>query len=125
MSTNRKKYNILLLPDGAKYFDPQSGYVWVINRNHPKAHKGYVYEHRHVMEQHLGRYLEHDETVHHLNHRKHDNRIENLEVLPKGIHCKINTKKYLRHFHNRFKIQKQLVASFDQEVGVLKPIYFF
>lgn len=47
---------------------------------------GRRYEHRVVMEQHLGRPLARSEVVHHINHDSLDNRIENLQVLTWSDH---------------------------------------
>jgi hypothetical protein len=58
-----------------------NGYVLLRMPGHHLADvRGYVYEHRLVAEQKLGRRLLTGERPHHLNHDKTDNRAENLQI---------------------------------------------
>ena len=52
--------------------------------------KGYILEHRYVMQQELGRLMEENEIVHHINGNKLDNRIGNLELMTRSQHMRLH-----------------------------------
>ena len=66
------------------------GYVMINVKGHPRAYRNEVYEHIIIAEKKLGRYLEPNERVHHINGIKDDNRPENIMVFQ-------NHKEHLQH----------------------------
>ena len=69
------------------------GYIFIHNPNHPFATQaGYVFEHRLVVEQQIGRYLTEEEVTHHLGETG-DNR-------PHMLMAFINNSAHTRFHHN-------------------------
>lgn len=65
-----------------------NGYVFTVVHGHPMADsRGRVLLHRYVMSLHIGRVLEKNEVVHHINGDRLDNEIENLKILSPGEHA--------------------------------------
>ena len=57
------------------------GYIMLWTPGHPYAKNGYVLEHRLKMEEYMGRFLNKEEVVHHIDGDKTNNSIENLILL--------------------------------------------
>ena len=69
------------------------GYIKVYMPDHPHCTTdGYVMKHILVMEKTIGRFITADECVHHINHIREDNRIENLRLMTKSEHMSMHMK---------------------------------
>lgn len=88
-----------------------NGYILVrVGVGHPMADvRGYVYEHRLVASNKMGRILLRSELVHHINGDKTDNRPENLEVLKSVTH----------HLARHRKVQRGLRGPDEPNVPVI------
>jgi len=53
-------------------------------------YKEYIFEHRAIIEQHIGRKLKTIEHIHHINGNGLDNRIENLKIMSNREHMKLH-----------------------------------
>jgi len=82
-------HNARGLKRGIGRYVHHNGYVMIRMPSHPDSakYKGYVLEHRYVMEQTLGRPLRGDEHVHHLDHDRTNNAPENLIVVDPITHA--------------------------------------
>jgi hypothetical protein len=69
----------------------KDGYIAIYFPDHPKSNKEkYIMEHDLIMECYIGRWLKEDEIVHHINHKRDDNRIENLKLMTKKEHARLH-----------------------------------
>lgn len=62
----------------------------------------YIKEHIQIMEKHIGRKLNADEVVHHINENKTDNRLENLKLMTRSEHSRLHRKLELERGKNLF-----------------------
>ena len=71
----------------------EKGYIRIYKPNHPFCNpNGYIYEHRFVLEQKIGRILTTNEIAHHINEIRDDNRPENLKLFNKSTHPSYHSK---------------------------------
>jgi len=95
------------------------GYKVIIIHDHPFADKrGRVRLHRYIMEEYLGRYLQPDEIVHHINEIRDDNRIENLILL--SNRRKHNTIHHKKDMSDRFCLKCKSDKTYIEKNGVHK-----
>lgn len=89
------------------------GYILIYKPDHPHAtSQGYAAEHRIVMEQLLGRYLEPQEVVHHIDENKQNNNPENLKLYP-------SESEHQRHAHGAgLNLSKAELARLYVEKGL-------
>jgi len=71
----------------------KNGYRIVWCPEHRESHGGYVYAHRRIMENIIGRPLEKGEHVHHINGNKLDNRARNLALMDAREHARAHAVK--------------------------------
>lgn len=94
-----------------------NGYVVLCIKSHPNCDVvlGYVMEHRVVMEMFLNRYLDAKEVVHHKNEVKHDNRIDNLEIMTLAQHTVVHHTGSKRNENSKLKMSQKAKERFSDK----------
>lgn len=100
-----KKIRYIDVIDRGRYCSRQCFTKSAVGENNPQWEGGSIWangyrvltiggvrigEHRLIMEKHIGRKLGRKEIVHHINHDRLDNRIENLQVMSASKHSSMH-----------------------------------
>lgn len=96
-------------PIGARRLH-NSGYIDI------KTGKGWMREHRHIMELYLKRPLMLCEVVHHKDGDKKNNSIENLEIMNSGAHTRLHHTGLKRSLATRMKISLKAKERYANEL---------
>jgi hypothetical protein len=92
-------------------FKSGTGYVFIKSNHRRSNQHGYIFEHILVAENKIGRELRGDESVHHVNGVRDDNRSENLVVLTKSNHRILHgTKKEKNFIFDKEFIEKEYLS---------------
>lgn len=75
-----------LNPEDVRHRSTRLGYYVLYNEDYSRSE----YEHRFIMEQHLGRPLRRDEVVHHIDRDRKNNDISNLVLLSRSEHTALH-----------------------------------
>jgi hypothetical protein len=104
---------------GAGTWKSENGYIYEYCPEHPRCNNsGGVFQHRLVMEMHLGRFLSPKEVVHHVNEQKDDNRLENLQVMENtSAHSSLHQKQWAKIYNPAF-VSAVIAAAADPKISL-------